>query len=269
MTDGLNATSLFLSMSNFALLGACRQLFYKSIPKPMTRNSIVERFGGITKEEPVKSLPKDLVWNNTQVYEGINPFFGYYNDGPQVKNTHYLLLVLDGHHPFEVLARASDKLQKMVDFSFNATPASISFRQRTWQAIRVKNIKDYSHAIKLQELYNGEGVQFKSLSEVVAKEMAMIRLLKFFCLEQHPDGIYLDTLNPNVGYFNVPNYINWEDFKVLTKKVKYETSILFFDAATGFLAQTSKLGDFIRIYKEQMSYDRIVPIRDRYLKLWD
>jgi len=235
----------------------------------MTRNQTIERFGGITKEEPVKSLPKDLVWNNTQVYEGINPFFGYYDDGPQVKNKHYLLLVLDGHHPFEVLARATDKLQKMVDFSFNATPASISYRQRTCQAIRVKNIQDYSNAIRLQELYHGEGVQFKSPSEVVAKEMAMIRLLKFFCLKQHPDGIYLDTLNPNVGYFKVPNYKNWEDFKVLTKKVKYETSFLFFDAAIGFLAQTSKLVDIVRIYKEQMSYERILPIRNRYLKLWD
>jgi len=230
---------------------------------------VIERFGGIIKEEPVNSLPKQMVWNNTQVYEGINPFFGYYNDGAQDTRTHYLLFALDGHHPFEVLTRATLNVQKKVDFEFSATPASIGLNLRTTQAIRVKKIKDYSQAILLQELYNNEGVHLKSSFETVKNEMALIRLLKFYFLERHPDGIYMDTVNPNVGFFEIPKYINWADFKALTIKVKYETSILFFDAATGYLFENQQIIDMVRIYKDQMSPERIAPIRERYLKLLD
>ncbi|HAJ99735.1 MAG TPA: hypothetical protein DCM62_06900 [Bacteroidales bacterium] len=79
----------------------------------------------------------------------------------------------------------------------------------------------------------------------------------------------MDTVNPNVGFFEIPKYTNWADFKALTTKVKYETSILFFDAATGYLFENQQLIDLVRIYKDQMSPERIAPIRERYLKLLD
>jgi len=233
----------------------------------MENERIIERFGGVTKEEPLTTLNSDLVMANTQVMESKTPFFGYYNDGPQTETNAYLYFVLDGHHPFETVLRATHNVLKKVNYPFDATPGSTSMNTRTCQVIRVKQVKRYCQISHFQELYQKEGIRFKKYFATLKGEMVLIRLQKFFYLEPMGEGMYLDTAQKNVAYFTTPEYIDWDAFKDMTIKAKYETDLLFFDAATAFIFENRQIVNLVRIFKEDMSIDKLRPIRDRYLKL--
>ncbi|HSV89375.1 MAG TPA: hypothetical protein VLH61_12100 [Bacteroidales bacterium] len=233
----------------------------------MRTDQIIERFGGVTKEEPLTTLPKDMVLSNTQVLESVNPFFGYYNDGPQVKKKLYVYLVLESHHPYELVVRATEQVKKRFRHSFDAVPGCATRGNITCQVIRVKDIKNFGQVIQLQELYQAEGIKFKKNVAPLKKEMTLIRLLKFFLLEPNEGGLYMDHLQKNVGYFRIPEFIDWEDFKKLTTQVKFETSLLFFDAATAFFSENCQLVSLVRIYKENITPTQVIPIKDRYLRL--
>jgi len=233
----------------------------------MSTNQVFERFGGVTKEEPLTSLPKDLVLNNSQVLEAVKPFFGYYNDGPQVKKNIYLYLVLEGDHPYELFAAATERVRKRFPHPFDAISGSASTSNFSSQVIRVQDLQKFDQVLQLQELYQSEGITFKKNAAPVNNEMVVTRLIKFFFLEPHADGIFMDHLQKSIGYFRVPEYINWDDFKKITSQVKLETSLLFFDAATAFYVENCKMVNLIRIYKEHITPEMVKPIKDRYLKL--
>lgn len=233
----------------------------------MENSRIIERFGGVTKEEPLTTLDKDLVLAGTQVMESLKPFFAYYNDRPEMDMSAYLYFVLDGYHNFETILRATHKVLKNVSCPFDATPGSTSMNNRTCQVIRIKQLKKYCQIAHIQKLYQDEGIRFKKQFASFRDQMVMICLQKFMYLIPYGNGIFMDTTQENVGYFVVPFYIPWEDFRVLTTKAKYETDLLFFDAATAYFYENQQIVNLIRIYKEGMSPEKISPIRERYLKL--
>jgi len=233
----------------------------------MSTIKIFERFGGVTKEEPLTSLPKDLVLSNSQVLEAVKPFFGYYNDGPQVKKSIYLYFVLDGDHPYELFAAATEKVKKQFPHPLDAITGSASTSNFAGQVIRVQDFQKFDQVLPLQELYQSEGITFKKNAAPLTNEMVVTRLIKFFFLEPHADGIFMDHNQKNIGYFQVPEYIKWDDFKKLTSQVKLETSLLFFDAATAFYFENCRMVNLIRIYKEHITPEMVKPIKDRYLKL--
>jgi len=244
------------------------QFLYELNPTEMRPDQIVEKFGGVTKEEPLTTLSKELVLSNTQVLEAVSPFFGYYNDGgPQVKKKLYVYIVLEGHHPHELTVRATEKVRKRFRHPFDAVPGSLTRGDFSCQVMRVKDLQNFEQVLHLQKLYLEEGLNFKKKLVSLTNEMVLIRLLKFFFLEPHNDGIYMDHLQKSVCYFRIPEFIEWEEFKSLTVQVKYETSLLFFDAATVFFIENGQMASLVRIYREHITPDIVRPIRDRYLRL--
>lgn len=233
----------------------------------MENQSVIERFGGVTKEEPLTTLGNDLVLANTQVMESKTPFFGYYNDGPISQTGAYLYFVLDGPHSFETILRATHNVQKKVNYTLDCTPGTTSMYTHTCQVIRVKQLKQYGQISHLQWLFQQEGILFKKQFAMLKGEMVLIRLQKFLYLVPLGEGMYEDEQEKNVAYFTTPGYIAWDAFKNLTLRVKYHTDLLFFDAATAFFYENRQIVNLIRIYKEYMNVEKLKPIRDRYLKL--
>ncbi len=233
----------------------------------MENNRIIERFGGVTKEEPLTTLDKDLVLTGTQVMESLTPFFSYYNDRPLMDMNSYLYFVLDGCHPFESILRATHIIREKVDCPFDAVAGTTTMNQRTCPVIRIKQLKKYCKIKQIEELYRQEGIRFKKFFAKIKDQMVLIHLEKFMYLIPYENGIFMDTTQENIGYFKVPEFIPWEYFRTLTKKAKYETDLLFFDAATAYFYENKQIVNLVRIYKEGMSPEKINPIRERYLKL--
>ncbi|MDP3444308.1 MAG: hypothetical protein Q8T08_15730, partial [Ignavibacteria bacterium] len=90
-----------------------------------------------------------------------------------------------------------------------------------------------------------------------------------FFLQPIENQMYFDLQQQHHGYFVVPKNISWKKFVVLTTNVKFETSLLYFDAAQAFIFEDDSVIDLVRIYKEDLTKEKLQAIQQRYLKLFD
>ncbi len=232
----------------------------------METHKTIERFGGLIKEEALNCIQDDILLPNTCVLEAASPYFGYYSQEPSAQKPQHLYLTLNGYYSFESIMRSTQNIKKHFNHSFDAAPGSISVFGNICQAIRIKNLQQYSHVSSLQRLYMEEGIMFKKKSIKIHNEMAMIKLRKFFNLEYQSDNIYIDKDEPHHAYFVLPEQIDWESLKRVTKQVKMDTCCFYFDAALAFIYNEKEIKDLIRIYSINFKLDDVKDIQGKYYK---
>ncbi|MDP2423625.1 MAG: hypothetical protein U1C46_02175 [Bacteroidales bacterium] len=233
----------------------------------MTECTIIERYGGHTKEEPLTCLEAEAIAPNTCVMEADSPFFGYYNEVPSISKPRYLYYILSGYPSFESITRATHNIRKQFHKSFDAAPGTITVYGTTYQVIRIRNLQHYNDIATLQNLYLQEGIMMKKKTKKIRHAMAMIKLRKFFCLEPLNHGMYFDHVQPHHGYFMIPDQIDWEYFKQITLEVKYDPEFFHFDGAICFIYECGEAKDMIRIYRENITPEELKAIRDKYYKV--
>ncbi len=81
------------------------------------------------------------------------------------------------------------------------------------------------------------------------------------------EGLYMDADDPTKAYFEMPHHLSWDDFKSLTTQAKYETSILYFDAAQASIVKEGRIIDLVRVFRERITEDQLQAIAERYYKL--
>ncbi len=233
----------------------------------MKTSDIIERYGGVLKEEPLSCITNDILMKNTCVLEAVSPYFGYYDETPRTNRPKMLYLILAEYFPLEKLIRATVKVQEKVKFPIDAVTGTVTLFNQTCYVIRLINLQNYSQIHMVQELYDKEGVQFKSPGKKFENEMAMIKMRCFFCLHPYNDEIYIDQDKPNIGFFKLPYYIPWDDFRKITSEVKFDTKLIYFDAATAYFYHNKAVDDLVRIYRENLDEEKLRMIKDRYLKV--
>lgn len=233
----------------------------------MESQAVLERFGELIKEEPLSSVGQDLIIPDTLVLEATSPFFGYYNDAPMANKEPYLFFVLEECPSMPAVFRAANAIKKKVNHPFEADLGSISYLNYHWPALRIRDCEKYCRVKRLQQLFEEEGIVYKKGQKKITEQMAVIHLQKFFYLRPLGEGLFLDDRDPNKAYFTLPQYLDWNAFKALTTEAKYDTGILFFDAAQALYFENKEIVYLARIYREHLSLDKLKDIRDRYLKV--
>ena len=233
----------------------------------MSGQNVIEYFGGITKEEPLSCVENDLLLKNTCVLEAFSPFFGYYSQVQYSTKPQVLYLVTEEFVSLETIIRITLTIQERVKFPIDAITGNVTLFNQTCPVIRLFDIPKYNQIAILQELYRDHGIIFKKKVKSFQNEMAMIKNHRFFSLIPLGDGAYLEHANPNFGYFTIPERIEWKDFRKLTTEVKYDTELLYFDAATAFIYKNRVINDLVRIYRENLTADKLIAIKNKYLKL--
>lgn len=233
----------------------------------MPLNNIIERFGGLIKEEPLTCLKDNILMPNTCVLESVSPFFGYYSHEPKARQPQYLYCVLNGSFSFETITRATQSIRKSFKQPFDAVTGQITLYGLSNQVLRIRNLRQYSHISTIQQLYIEEGITFKKKYRKFENDMAMISLRKFMYLEPIGNDVFIDRVQGHHAYFIVPRQIDWEQFKKLTDQVKYDPNYFYFDGAIAFIYENAEIKDMIRIYRENFSIEEIHAIRNKYLNL--
>lgn len=232
----------------------------------MEKPEIISRYSELIKEEPLSTLEKDLTISDTCVLESTSPFFGYYHDAPMSDPDPYIYCVLDQHYSYGDIARIRNKINAQRKQPLDVAVGSLTMMNKTCPVIRIKDINHY-RVKEIQELFKHEGVVFKKRQRVVNEQMTVIRLSKFLRLRPQGDGLYFDEDDDTKGYFEIPKYIDWESFKKLTDEAKYETSILYFDAAQATIYINESITELVRIYKKHIDTDQLRAIRNRYMEV--
>ncbi|MFO7978252.1 MAG: hypothetical protein R6U64_06285 [Bacteroidales bacterium] len=233
----------------------------------MENQEIIERFGGVIKEEPLSSVKGADLAPNSSVIESAAPFYAYYSEVPNSEKPLYLYLVMDLCYPCERILRATISIREHFEEPFDAASGSITIRSHVFQVIRIRDLPHFSMLRKLQDLFREQGLGFRSSIPDYYEEMGIISLNKFFYLQPVDEKIFLDSNRENVGYFEIPYFVEWDHFKIITQEVKYDTSLLFFDAGKAFLMENGGLTHLVRIYRENLTLERLRLIRARYLKV--
>lgn len=233
----------------------------------MKTTQTIERYGAIIKQEPLSSVDGKILMQNTKVLEATSPFYGYYDEIPQRIKPQMVYLLLAEPYSSERIIRATIKVKKSLNLGIDAASASITLGNQTCSAIRILDLEEYKQIRPIQELYDQEGILFKAEGRTVDNEMAMIRIRCFLMLRDYGNGLYLQTNTSKIGFFELPYHIPWNLFLEATKEVKYDTDLLYFDAATAFYFYNKNIVDMVRIYRENLDVDRLIKIKERYLKV--
>lgn len=229
----------------------------------------IERFGELTKEEPLSRLENEMIMADTLVLEAVNPYFGYYHDAPMTERKPYLYFVLDDCHCLQSVSRAVVDIRKRTTYPFCADMGCVVVNREKWPVLRICEIDKYTLIGDLQEMFSGKGIGMMRYRKSFSTQMCLIRLQKFFFFQEVEHMLFLDARDPNKAYFQAPYYVSWDAFKEITTEAKYDTSILYFDAAQALFYENRNMFDLVRIYREHLSVDKLRAIRERYLKVYE
>jgi len=232
-----------------------------------TTQTSFEKFGWVTKEEPLSLLNDPNLDLNIMILESTAPFFGYYADQPREDKPEHLYWVLDQYYTQEQLFRVAKHIKSKCYPNLDATPGNIFVAQENYHVIRMHNLKRYSQIHAVQELFENSNIKLKKLNRKIQNQMGMIYLCKFMELIPLIDGLYKGGENDHRGFFEIPEYLNWEEFRSVTLEVKFDTSLLFFDAARAAFMEKGEIIELVRIFREKLTIDQLREIRDRYLKV--
>jgi hypothetical protein len=234
----------------------------------MSKTCYIERYGNLLKQENLCTL-EDKIWPNTFVLEAPEPFpgfFNYYSDHPVDSKPLYIYLVLKRLYTLEEITRATQNIQKYFGTEFDATPGVVDIYNRQLHVIRIRHLDNFSQIIDLQSGYMDEGILFKSKPMRKVEGPAIIRIKKFFVLDEKEEGLFFDVIEKDHAYFLIPNQLPWKHFEDITRKVKFNWDKPFFDAAIGHFHVRFGIQDMIRIYYHEMNIGYLKEVRKKYLE---
>ncbi len=222
----------------------------------------IETLGLLTKEETLTTVKHHIV-PNTFVLESLQPFPGYHGENlPAEIKPEAVYLITSKRLPTELIYRTAGKIQKFINFSFNAIPGEITIYNDKYYCIRIRNLENYEIIQDLQRWFIDEGISFMKTKNIDAP--CLISLKKLFILEKINDNIFKDLEDEYMYYLEIPREISWSLFKKITTSVINNIDNSNFDAAIAYI-YFKGITDFVRIYTRNPSLKRLEDIRDKYI----
>jgi len=232
----------------------------------MKEKIIIETIGTISKKETLASL-EDEFSNKYLVLENLHPFPGYYHKTIPDKNhlnPESIFIVTKRSYNDEKIFRATNAVKKQFKDYFCAASGKVTVFNISNPCIRVKQLSKYKMLPLLLEEYRKQGIEFAKHKKVPPYE-GLIKVRKFFLLNDSGKGYYLDTKEPNMCYIEIPKHIRWSEFERITINIKQNTDNNKFDAALGTIYKGGTLVDIVRIYNEHIDSTKIGKIKKMYL----
>lgn len=227
----------------------------------------IERFGWITKEEPLSVLTDPNLDLQITILESLAPFYGYYADSPGEDRPEHLYWVLDQFYTHEKITRVMADIKSQCYPKLDAVPGFIMIANEQFHVVRMHNLRRYNQIHAVQEMFEKLDIRLKKSSRKIVNQMGIIHITKYLHLKPVGDGLYLEEERPHRAYFTIPSFLNWDQFKALTLEVKYDSTLMFFDAARASFMERGKFTELVRVYRENLTVEQLRTIRDRYLRV--
>ncbi|MCL3782316.1 hypothetical protein EMN47_18175 [Prolixibacteraceae bacterium JC049] len=231
----------------------------------MMNNKEFEVFGTLDKEETLFVL-NDKILPKTLVFEGIEPFPGYYHEIPDESMPVYVYLILAENYTWEDVMRATQLIKAETQLNFEAAKCYIKTKQQTYSAVRLRHLKSYDEVAVIQEGFVKNEMALMESKIRTEKTSAIIKLIKFFLLEEIDKGVYIDKGEAFHGYFEIPGKLKWKAFEQVTTNVRYNWEGSQFDAAIGTIYKDSELKDVVRIYSPKIDEAYLAGLKGKYLE---
>ncbi len=225
-------------------------------------------FARITKEEQISNLEHDII-PNTFVLEMSKPFPAYYGGNFLTSNSEpgSILLVLKEEMDFEDFFRAVKRIQEYCSHEFDAALAKVYVYNLELSAIRIRDVKAFSHIKEIQSAFMNEKIEMAKPRNINTK--ALIKISKFISIGEDGDGIFLDGVKSHFSYFQVPYKVSWKQFEKITDNVRHNTDAKAYDVAKGVFYTKDGMIDFIRVFTEKITPEELKNIQSKFLKYYN
>lgn len=224
---------------------------------------LIEVCGYVIKEETLATLENNIL-PHSWVLESLRPFPGYHGENlPDTSDPRSLFLMVHNGYTFEELARMVQTIYQRCTYTFNACEGTIYFHPYTYHCIRLKYLSSFEFIPQLQEFFEQQGVKFMKKRDV--EQEGIIQIHKNFLVqEEQESGIYRDIYNPVKSYIELPEKVEWSDFKRYTHHIKNNLIDNNFDAALGVFFRKKGIVDVVRIYDSDQSLEKLQTLKAYY-----
>lgn len=230
----------------------------------MKEQQYSEYFGTLEKLEEFTTLTQNII-PGSLVFESLNPFWGYYSEDPGDYHQLYVYLIVNRTYAVFDVVRALQKVREELNIDLDAAKAFVRFNDRHYNAIRVRHLDGYHQISEIQEAFARNGISMLMASDKQKKVSVHVILKKVFCFSNISDDLFLDAFEANHAYFEIPKALSFDEFAVLTQKVRNNWLDSKFDAAMGYYMRKQKVVEIIRIYSEKMDANYLAEIKKLYL----
>ena len=229
----------------------------------MSMKNVDKIYGCIYKKEFLTTVEKNIL-PGSFVMKIWKPFHGLQDKMPLRNIPDFYFMVMAEDYPLDDIVAASEKIKLKSDHLFDAVEGNIYVAGVTHPVIRIK-LFDKGFLIKdIQDLFTEFGFEM-SMNRALIKEKGVIKLKKYFSLEETGEGIYFDRKTPELAYFRLPCQVEWDFFEEISKRIKVNVALGDFDTAMGAFHIDEKTEYIIRVLKLQRSLDSIELIKQDYL----
>ena len=225
---------------------------------------IRELIGKITLQENISPIERNKV-SGTFVIHIPNPLASYYSRFTEVNRPNSIVLVTKNPVSFEIILRTTKSINEEHKLNLDGAKCEVVIGRNKYSGIRVMGIDRYTNIDKIQTLYRDHGFEFHKNIKLNKGTDAIIRVNKFFNIIDIEDGIYQSPNNKDRYYFEVPKYMNWDEFRDITFDIKNNISVTNYDIAKGIFYRKDGITDVLRVLKPNMTVDMVKKIREKYL----
>ena len=221
----------------------------------------LEYIGKIIKQENIDTVDENKI-PNTFVINVPDPYKNYYGRFTEVEKPNSIIFVTKTPNSFEKILRVTSGINEKYGLDIDGAKCEVKIGSRTLSGIRVKGINRYHEIATIQQYYKDEGYEFAK-SEKFKETDSLIRINRFFNIEKLAEGIFKSNTEDDVYYVTVPRYMTWEEFRVITFKVKNNISDKSYDIAKGVVYLNGGVKEFLRISKPKATLELLKQIQQK------
>lgn len=214
-------------------------------------------FGNIIKKEQLESCI-GVTKNDSMLLIASNPFPGF--DGKESKDYYYLVLNDKCRLTIDELIRLIQNINHAFDISFDICSSEITVYNKLYKALRIycQNLDKIQGLITQLRKY---GVKLKK-NQLVKPYISQIKIFKFFELVEISEGVYKSLTHPEFKYILIPGEIDWEDFEFLVAEAQKKEHYTNCDFAMASFYSKSGFDDYIRIFSDNCTTDKLQSFKD-------
>lgn len=222
-----------------------------------------ELIGKIIIEEKVDTISENII-PKSYVINVPDPYKSYYSRYTDISKPSSIIFVTKFPTSFEKILRTTKKLNEEKGLELDGAKCEVTFGAKKLNGIRIKGINRYPEISSIQEYFFKDGYEF-SRGENYRDKDVLIRVNKFFHVEELEEGVYSDTDEKNTYYVTVPNYMTWEEFRKYTFEIKNNSTDTSYDIAKGIFYMNGGIVEMLRIVRPEATVDFLKKIQKKYL----
>jgi hypothetical protein len=224
----------------------------------------IQTVGTVTKEEKLTRVESET-FTNILLLESQLPYPGYHGlTVPDKLEPDSVFAITKLMYNDERIIRCIQRVKQNLSVKFDAAPGTLNLQNKDVHFIRFKDLPYRSVGDVLDE-FQKCGINFKK-SRKVAPFTTIIKVRKFFRLDEIEDGIFADTDDKHMAYLLIPVQLRWGTFKKITTDIRYNVQDPHYDAAQTSIYGEQGLLDFVRMWDKNSSVEKLRYLRKKYLE---